>query len=117
MYDPNHNFSLGVILKLREHKMAETFGQVLGLFLSGGNMVFDVLHFVLLLETLRRKITWKFLHIFFMEYINLNDNNEVGNDLFGGKDSNKKTKNIYGVFLRKAPKKIIYNWIQQFYFE
>ena len=39
------------------------------------------------------------------------ENKEVGT-----KDSNEKKQNIYGFFLRKFPKIIIYIWIQQFYF-
>ena len=36
--------------------------------------------------------------------------------MFWGKNSNEKTKNSNGIFLRKFPKINIYIWIQQFYF-
>ena len=36
--------------------------------------------------------------------------------MFWDKDSNEKTKNIYGIFLCKFLKKYIYFWIQKFYF-
>ena len=45
-----------------------------------------------------------------MEVINWKENKEVGTNLFWDKDSNEKTKNIYGIFLRNFPKKIIYIW-------
>ena len=49
-----------------------------------------------------------------MEAISWIENKEFY--VFWGKDSNEKTKNIFGIFLRKFPKIIIEIWIQQFNF-
>ena len=68
----------------------------------------------LLLETLRRKIPWKILHIFLCNSLT---EKRIGawHHLFWGKDINEKN-NIFGIFLLMFPKKNIYFWIQQFHF-
>ena len=96
----------------------QTFFYFRPIFVYFDIMIFDFLHFVFF-HVQYIQYFWKHyverLHIFYgSHYLK----REWGgwHYLFWDKDSNEKTKNVFGIFLRKFPKIIIYIWFQQLYF-